>query len=79
MMVEALPLLQIVGGILLALAILLALTLLFLWAVLALAPGSRYKARLRDSRELRTSAERFARLQAEYDGRMDAGVSRRAS
>jgi hypothetical protein len=79
MYLEALPLLLIVGGILLALVFLLALTLLFFWAVLALAPGSRYKERLTDSRELRSAAEKFARLQAEYDGRTDAGISRRAS
>lgn len=62
---EALPLLFIVGGILLALAVLFVLTLCFFWIVLALAPGSRYKERAADTRALRLAAEKFARLQAE--------------
>jgi hypothetical protein len=62
---EALPLFYVVGGILLALAALFVLTLCFFWIVLALAPGSRYKERAAESRELRLAAEKFARLQAE--------------
>ncbi len=65
MKLEALPLFYILGGILLALCALFVVTLAFFWIVLALAPGSRYKERAADSRELRLAAEKFARLQAE--------------